>query len=36
MPGGRNPIPLTAEVTSDAVIVKEADVTAGRHWFEPK
>jgi len=36
MPGGCNPIPLTAEVTSDAVIVKEADVTAGRHWFEPK
>jgi high-affinity iron transporter len=36
MPGGCNPIPLKAEVTSDAVIVSEADITAGAHYFEPK
>jgi len=36
MPGGCNPIPLKAQVTDDAVIVSEADVAAGRHYFEPK
>jgi high-affinity iron transporter len=36
MPGGCNPIPLKAEVTGDAVIVSEADLAAGRHYFEPK
>src|SRR5882757_2366119 len=34
MPGGCNPIPLKAEVTSDAVIISEADVAAGSHYFE--
>jgi len=36
MPGGCNPIPLKAQVTDDAVIVSEADVAAGRHYFETK
>ena len=36
MPGGCNPIPLKAEATSDAVIISEADLTAGAHYFEPK
>ena len=36
MPGGCNPIPLKAQVTDDAVIVSEADVVAGRHYFEQK
>jgi high-affinity iron transporter len=36
MPGGCNPIPLKAEVTSDAVIISEADVAAGSHYFEQK
>jgi high-affinity iron transporter len=36
MPGGCNPVPLKAQVTSDAVIVSEADVAAGRHYFEQK
>jgi|SRR5215831_3784720 len=36
MPGGCNPIPLKAEFTDDAVIVSEADVAAGSHYFEPK
>jgi high-affinity iron transporter len=34
--GGCNPIPLQAEVTADAVIVSEADIAAGRHYFEQK
>src|SRR6266478_3176353 len=34
--GGCNPIPLKAEVTADAVIVSEADIAAGRHYFEQK
>ena len=33
MPGGCNPIPLRAETTSDAVIIKEADVAAGSRVF---
>jgi high-affinity iron transporter len=36
MPGGCNPIPLQAQVTDDAVIVSEADIAAGRHYFEQK
>src|SRR5271167_4159358 len=36
MPGGCNPIPLKAQVTDDAVIVSEADIAAGRHYFEQK
>src|SRR3981081_2247625 len=36
MPGGCNPIPLKAEVTDDAVVVSEADIAAGRHYFEQK
>ena len=36
MPGGCNPIPLKAEVTSDAVIISQADVAAGSHYFEQK
>jgi len=33
MPGGCNPVPLRAETTSDAVIIKEADVAAGSRVF---
>jgi high-affinity iron transporter len=36
MPGGCNPVPLKAQVTADVVIVSEADVAAGRHYFEQK
>jgi high-affinity iron transporter len=36
MPGGCNPVPLKAEVTNDAVIISEADVAAGSHYFEQK
>ena len=36
MPGGCNPIPMKAEVTADAVIISEAEVLAGRHYFEQK
>ncbi len=36
MPGGCNPIPLKAQVTGDAVIISEADLAAGRHYFEQK
>jgi uncharacterized membrane protein len=36
MPGGCNPVPLKAQVTNDAVIVSEADVAAGRRYFEQK
>ena len=34
MPGGCNPVPLKAEITGDAVIVSEAEVAAGSHYFE--
>jgi FTR1 family protein len=34
MPGGCNPVPLKAQVTDDAVIISEADLQAGRHYFE--
>jgi FTR1 family protein len=36
MAGGCNPIPHKAQVTDDAVIVSEADLNAGRHYFEQK
>src|SRR5271155_1723159 len=36
MPGGCNPVPLKAQVTSDAVIVSEADVAGGVRYFEQK
>jgi high-affinity iron transporter len=36
MGGGCNPIPLKVQVTGDAVIVSEADVAAGRRYFEQK
>src|SRR5271170_2546388 len=35
MAGGCNPVPLKAQVTVDAVIVSEADIAAGRRYFEP-
>jgi FTR1 family protein len=34
MPGGCNPIPLEAETTADAVIIKEADLAAHSKVFE--
>ena len=34
MPGGCNPIPLTAQVTSDAVIIRETDVAARSRVFQ--
>jgi high-affinity iron transporter len=34
MPGGCNPIPLAAQVTSDAVIIKEADIAARAKMFQ--
>ena len=34
MSGGCNPIPLKATVTSDAVIITEADVAAGARYFQ--
>jgi FTR1 family protein len=36
MSGGCNPIPLKAQVTGDTVIVFEADIAAGRRYFEQK
>ena len=35
MTGGCNPIPLRAEQTADSVIIREADVAAGAHIFQP-
>ena len=32
--GGCNPIPLKATVTSDAVIITEAEVAGGAHYFQ--
>jgi len=34
-PGGCNPIPLKADQTSDAVVIREADVASGVHIFQP-
>ena len=35
MTGGCNPIPLRAEQTADTVIIRESDVAAGAHIFQP-
>ncbi|HWX93862.1 MAG TPA: Fe-S-containing protein [Terriglobales bacterium] len=35
MAGGCNPIPLKAETTADAIIIREADVAAGSRMFQP-
>ena len=35
MTGGCNPIPLRAEQTADAVVIREADIAAGAHIFQP-
>src|SRR3989441_8354877 len=32
--GGCNPIPLNAEQTSDAIVIREAEVAAGAKWFQ--
>jgi len=34
MPGGCNPIPLRAQETADAIIIREADVAAGARAFQ--
>ena len=34
MPGGCNPVPLKAQVTSDAVIIQEADIAARGRMFQ--
>ena len=34
MPGGCNPVPLRAQVTSDAVIIQEADIAARSRMFQ--
>jgi high-affinity iron transporter len=34
MPGGCNPVPLKAQVTSDAVIIQEADIAAKSPMFQ--
>jgi high-affinity iron transporter len=36
MAGGCNPIPLQAQMTSDSVVISEADVAAGSKFFEQK
>ncbi|MGA7967098.1 MAG: Fe-S-containing protein [Terriglobales bacterium] len=36
MPGGCNPIPLKAQVTGDSIVISEADIAAGSHYFEQK
>jgi len=33
-PGGCNPVPMKAEVTASEVIIREADVQAGAHFFQ--
>jgi len=35
MPGGCNPIPLQAQVTTDSVIIREADIAARSRVFQP-
>src|SRR6266480_1592721 len=32
--GGCNPIPLKAEQTGDAVVIREAELAAGAKWFQ--
>jgi len=36
MAGGCNPIPLKATETDDAIIISEAEVVAGSHYFQQK
>jgi len=33
--GGCNPIPLHAEQTADAIVIRETDIAAGAHIFQP-
>ena len=33
--GGCNPIPLASSEDGQTVVVKEADLAAGAHWFQP-
>jgi len=33
--GSGNPIPLRAEQTPDAVVIRETDIAAGAHIFQP-
>jgi high-affinity iron transporter len=35
MTGGCNPIPLHAEQTADAIVIRETDIAAGTHIFQP-
>ena len=35
MTGGCNPIPLRAEQTAEAVVIRETDIAAGAHIFQP-
>jgi high-affinity iron transporter len=35
-PGGCNPIPLKSQVSGDNIIISEADLAGGAHWFEAK
>jgi high-affinity iron transporter len=35
MPGGCNPVPLKAQVTSEAVIIQETDIAAKSRMFQP-
>jgi len=34
MKGGCNPVPLIAEIVSNEVVIKEADVAAGARMFQ--
>jgi high-affinity iron transporter len=34
MPGGCNPVPLKAEQTSDAIVIREADIAARSTMFQ--
>jgi len=34
MPGGCNPVPLNAQVTADAIIIREADIAAKSRMFQ--
>jgi FTR1 family protein len=35
MSGGCNPVPLPAEQTADAIVIREAEIAAGSHLFRP-
>jgi uncharacterized membrane protein len=32
--GGCNPVPLKAEQTADAIVIREADIAVGSHLFQ--